>query len=80
MAMTSSPMNFSIRPECFLITGTRRAKQALIRSRTASGSICSDMAVKPEISANKTVTSFRSPNMDEPPRLSIVSFVSLGFI
>jgi hypothetical protein len=39
-----------------------RAKQPSISRCTASGSSRSDTAVKPAMSANRTVTCFRSPS------------------
>jgi len=60
-AIISSPMNLSTTPPYFSTMGTSRSKQLFIKLRTCSGSIFSDIAVKPEISANMTVTTRRSP-------------------
>jgi len=50
-------------PPCWSITATARPRQSLMISVTISGSIRSDIAVKPAISAKRTVTVRRSPSI-----------------
>jgi hypothetical protein len=54
-------------PSYFCTTGTSQPKQALINSRTFSGSNFSESAVNPETSANTMVTSLRSSAVGARP-------------
>ena len=64
VAMMQSPSYLSTCPPKRSTAFSRTAKQRFMTSTTSSGSIFSDMAVKPDTSANRTVACRRSLSID----------------
>jgi hypothetical protein len=76
-AITASPICLSIVPPCAMIAASRRVHSAFIVALTSSGSIVSDIAVKPETSANSTVTCLRCCSAAGCARI-VASFSRIG--
>ena len=77
-AITQSPMYLSMVPRCWRMTCVSRVKISLSKACSCTGSMRSDMAVKPRMSQNMTVSSRLAACMLYRSGSRTISFTSSG--